>query len=837
MPFGLDQSYDPQVQARSQVLPLGTGSTGCEDPSNYRGLRVRNSPFLANALLASKGTPHLAHKSIVHGDVLDSHVATAVLCRIPSAEGRSKQSALPPHETSFINHVLPKISDNAHCIVQNTTLDFSQYPVLNGSESINDSPLTSADFEKYTKNPLSVPHSRVLRRACPLGSAIPAAKSRRKSSDSTDTCPKPPAHDTPGHIDRQFKSANAFLDTGRTSEHFSITDEDLDDTEIYQDIAISLPNSRGSNVSRAKPILNIDASPTHKRPMRKLCLSHFPQSTTQAGSRGGALPVEGVSKVSASPTRKLMDSPGKGLPVIDGLVCQHIQPPLSALFENACDEYRSAVSQRSHASSGKLSSCSPTGQITSPRLRLSTGQNVLDGSADTSIRFPSSENYRLSGDRCASIDMDLPAHLSTTLLTINEVDTTESTQLTSDLTACNPSYFVPYISSITSALENDSINELASMRSAEHTCTKLSERRQYSAERFPVIDSAHLSGASFMHSSIANDEQDTGTFTSSKQSIIHLLKGSTRQLSDCKALTDLDQSTSLLTDNIEECVDSYIFIGKLGDEDGSVDVKSRTLSPRCLNITSYCVGDDASSAAATDTTTDPAQPKPTSEEIISGLSSDDWQRQMDAITKCISFFSTPSATTDNLEVQTIITSYITVLSSPRSKVIKHAIETLVPVFLTKHPALLNYADRVFTPLLLRVGSASQADFISTAGDRALHTIVALAQPTKLMPHLQKESRNKSPGVRLRTAQLFTTIFKEFAEDSQIVSHFRTCAETYTETLLRLIGDSSEQARKHSREAFAMFLSMVRIPGESIADFLTRYKLCTVDNLSKLKFLE
>ncbi|EFO65378.1 Hypothetical protein GLP15_3212 [Giardia lamblia P15] len=845
MPFGLDQLYDTQAQSRGRVLPLGVGSTGSEDLPNYRALRVRNSPFLTNLPLVSKATPQLAHKSIVHGDMLDSQVASAILYHVSSAEGRSKQSALPPHENSLINQILPKINDNLHEMACNVTPDFSQYSVLKGSEDVTDSPLMSADFEKYTKNPHSVPHSRVLRRACPPGSAISAPKNHRKSSDSTSAHPKASVHDPSGPTDRQFKSANAFLEAGRASEHFSITDEDLDDTEIYQDIATSLPNSRGGNVSRAKPVLSVEASPIHKRPMRKLCLNHFPQLVLHNGSRGRALSVESVSKTFASPTGSPMDSNGKTSPKIENSVCQSIQLPPLTIFEDACDEHQSIVSRRSHTSSGKLSSCSPSGQPNSPRLRLSTGQAMGDISIDNSIQFPLLENGRLSGDRYSSIDIDLPAHLGTTLLTINESDNVELTQQVADVATikpalaavCNSSCFIPHISSITSALENDSITEPPLIHSAEHTHAKLSEQRQYSIERFPVIDSTQVSGASFVHNSIANDELDTGTFTSSKQSVIHLLKGSTRQLSDYRALIDPDQSTSLLTDNIDECMDSYVFIGKLGDEDGSADTKSCTLTPRYLNITSYCMGEDTSSTAIIDANVALPQSRPSSEEILDGLSSDDWQRQIDAITKCINFFSALSSATENIEIQTIITSYVTVLSSPRSKVIKHAIETLVPIFLTKHPALLHYADRIFTPLLLRVGSASQADFISTVGDRALHTIVSLTQPLKLMPHLQKESRHKSPGVRLRVAQLFTIIFKEFAEDSQVISHFRSCTEIYVETLLRLIGDSSEPARKYAREAFAMLLGITRVPGESVADFLTRCRLCTTDNLSKVKFIE
>ncbi|KAE8301465.1 hypothetical protein GL50803_0094150 [Giardia duodenalis] len=844
MPFGLDQLCDTQAQPRSRVLPLGTGSTRSEDPSSYRALRVRNSPFLTNVPLVSKATPQFAHKSIVHGDVLGSHVASAILCHVPSAEGRSKQSALPPHENSLINQVLPRISDTLHEMARNATPDFSQYSVLKGSEDVDDSPLASVDLDKYTKNPHSVPHSRVLRRACPPGSAIPGPKSHRKSSDSASAHPKASVHDPPGPVDRQFKSANAFLETGRASEHFSITDEDLDDTEIYQDIASSLPNSRGSNASRAKPVLSVEASPIHKRPMRKLCLNHFPQLVLHNDSRGRAPSVEDASNTSVSPAGSLADSNGKASPKVETPVCQLIQLPPITVFEDTCDEYQGTASKQSHTSSGKLSSCSPAGQLNSPRLRLSTGQTIGDISIDNSIQFPLLENGRLSGDRCSSIDMDLPIHLGTTLLTINESDNAEFAQQVADTATTNPaltaayssSCSVPHISSITGAL-NDSITEPPLMNSAEHTHTRLAEQRQYSIERFPVIDSTQLSGASFAHNSIANDDPDTGTFTSSKQSVIHLLKGSTRQLSDYRALIDPDQSTSLLTDNIDECMDSYVFIGKLGDEDGSADTKSCTLTPRYLNITSYCVGEDTSSTAIVDTNTALSHPRPSSEEILSGLSSDDWQRQIDAITKCISFFSALSTTTDNIEIQTIIASYVTVLSSPRSKVIKHAIETLVPIFLTKHPALLHYADRIFTPLLLRVGSASQADFISTAGDRALHVIVSLTQPLKLVPHLQKESRHKSPGVRLRVAQLFTIIFKEFAEDSQVVSHFRSSTEIYVETLLRLIGDSSESARKYAREAFAMLLSITRIPGESVADFLTRCRLCTVDNLSRVKFVE
>lgn len=845
MSLGLDKPHDTQLHARARILSIGAGSIGGEDPSSYRAHKARDSPFLANVPLVSKGTPHLAHKAIVHGDMLNNHVATAVLCSVPSAEGKYRQSALPPHEGSLINQILPKINDNPQSIARYATPDFSQYSVYKDSASANNSPMTPADLEKYTKNPLSAPHSRVLKRACPPTSAIPVTKSRRKSSDSTGVHQKFPVHELPGHIDRQFKSANTFLEAGKASGNFSVSDEDLDDTEIYQDIASSLPNSRGSNVSRAKPILSVDSSPTHKRPMRKLCFGHFHQSTMKSDSRGEAPSVDGLSKVYTPSTRSRVDANSRGTPVTENNCSQPIQPLLSTSFENACDDHRSAVSQRSYVSGGKLSSCSSIGLNNSPRLRLSTGQNMYDGSIDNSIQLRMSENCRTSGDRCDSIDMDLPVHLSTALLTIHEVDATNPSQQATDdaathpvsVAACNPSYFVPHISSITSALENDSINEQVSMHSAECGYARLSDRRQYSAENFPVIDSAHLSGTSLMHSSVVNDDQDTGTFASSKQSVIHLLRGSTQQLTDFKTTVDPDQSASLLTDNLDECADSCIFIGKLGDDDGSADNKSCTLTPRCLNITSYCAGDDTSSAIMTDATAESSQPRPSSEEIISGLSSDDWQRQVDAITKCVGFFSTPSATTDNAEVQTIITSYITVLSSPRSKVIKHAIETLVPMFLTKHPALLHYADRIFTPLLLRVGSASQADFISAAGDRALHTIVVLAQPAKLMPHLREESKNKSPGVRLRVAQLFTIVFKEFSEDSQVVSHFRSCTEIYIETLLRLIGDSSEQVRKCAREAFTALLNMTRVPGESISDFLTRYKLCTVENLSRLKFLE
>lgn len=176
MPFGLDQLCDTQAQPRSRVLPLGTGSTRSEDPSSYRALRVRNSPFLTNVPLVSKATPQFAHKSIVHGDVLGSHVASAILCHVPSAEGRSKQSALPPHENSLINQVLPRISDTLHEMARNATPDFSQYSVLKGSEDVDDSPLASVDLDKYTKNPHSVPHSRVLRRACPLAVPYQARK-------------------------------------------------------------------------------------------------------------------------------------------------------------------------------------------------------------------------------------------------------------------------------------------------------------------------------------------------------------------------------------------------------------------------------------------------------------------------------------------------------------------------------------------------------------------------------------------------------------------------------------------------------------------------------------
>lgn len=844
MSLTLDKVHDTQLHTQARILSIGANNIGNDDSSNHRAHKARASPFLANAPSVSKGTPHLAHKAIVHGDMLNSHVATAALYNIPSADGKYRQSAFPSHESSLINQILPKINASTQNIVRHATPDFAQYSMHKGSVSANDdSPLTPANLEKYTKNPLSVPHSRVLRRACPPGSAIPVTKSRRKSSDNTVMHQKVSTCEAQGPIDRQFKSANTLLETGKASDNFSISDEDLDDTEIYQDIAGSLPNSRGSNVSRAKPILNIDSSPMHKRPIRKLCLGHVHQFATKSTSHSEVPLIDGSSRASASPTKRCIDANSRGTSVIETNSTQSVQPLLSTSFENACDEYRTVASQRACASADKISSCSSTGISNSPRLRLSTGQNIYDGSIDSSVQLRLSENCRVSGDRCDSIDMNLPSSLNAALLTIHEIDTADPSQQTqgdsttqpSLVTVCNPSCFVPHISSITSALENDSINEQPSICSVDCGYAKLSERRQYSTERFSVIDTAHLSGTSLMHSSVLNDDQDTGTFTSSKQSVIHLLKGSTRQISDLKATVDQDQSTSLLTDNPDDCVDSYVFIGKLGDDDGSIETKSCALTPRCINIASY-TGDDTSSVTI-DATEKSSLPRPSGAEIVAGLSSDDWQRQIDAITKCISFFSAPSTAIDNTEIQTIITSYIPVLSSPRSKVIKHAIEAIVPIFLTKHPALLQYADRLFTPLLLRVGSASQADFISIVGDRALTTIVTLVQPTKLMPHLQKESKNKSPGVRLRVAQLFTIIFKEFTEDSQVISHFRNCTDTYIETLLRLIGDSSEHARKYAREAFIALLDITRIPGETISDFLTRYKLCTVENLSKLKFLE